>query len=373
MSRSAARVLLSGYYGFGNFGDEAILRVFVDQWRQRRPDDAIAVLSATPEATAKAYGVAGVARMTPSAVIDAIHSADLVVSGGGGLLQSSTSLRSLLYYTGIIREAHRAGRAVAIFAQGIGPLDFIGKQVVKRTCGDADLAIVRDEASAALLRPLVPRVPVDVAADPVFLAASEVSPVAAAALDREGVSNLSGDLVAVVVRRSPLLARVANELAAAVDRFSSEYGANVVFVPFQRPDDAEAAIDVIRRCKSAPTLLDGGYDLDVMTALFSRCAAVVAMRLHALILAARLSVPFLAIPYDPKVAALTLALSYPLQSLDRGIAGAPLVDALWSQAPAISRDLTSTVAGLEIRAADGFDRLAALAEGAASRTLKRPQ
>jgi len=364
MTQTPARLLLSGYYGFGNFGDEAILRVFVDQWRARRPDDSIVVLSADPRETASTYGVRAAERMNAHVVGQAIREADLVVSGGGGLLQSATSLRSLLYYTGIIREAKRAGRKTAIFAQGVGPLDFLGKQVVKRTCFDVDLAVVRDDASAALLAPLVPKVKVHVAADPVFLASPVVEAASTEALEREGVTNVGGDLVTVVVRKSPLTERIAGELAAGIDRLSKEHRAHVVFVPLQRPEDAEAAIDVIRRCKTAPTLLGGGYDLPTMTALFARSAAVISMRLHALILAARLGVPMLAIPYDPKVSALLASLSYPLPPLERGVAGPKLFDRLWADRAALASSLAGSKDSMAQRAASGFDRLAELAEGA---------
>jgi polysaccharide pyruvyl transferase CsaB len=370
MTGDPARLLLSGYYGFGNFGDEAILRVFVDQWRARRPDDTITVLSGNPMQTASAYGVEAMPRLNPRDVADAIKRSHIVVSGGGGLLQNATSLRSLLYYTGIIREAKRAGRKAAIFAQGVGPLDFIGKQVVKRTCGDVDMAIVRDDDSAALLQPLVPRVPVEVAADPVFLTPTAIAPESVAALGREGVTKVEGDLVTVVVRKSPLLDRIAGELAAGIDRLSSAHGAHVVFVPLQRPDDAEAAIDVIRRCKTAPTLLGGGYDMPTMSALFARSAAVVSMRLHALILAARLAVPMLAIPYDPKVTALLRMLSYPLPALERGTAGAKLFDQLWEDRASLAAHLASVVEPVVRRATTGFDRLAQLAEGAVAEALK---
>jgi len=373
MTGRPARLLLSGYYGFGNFGDEAILRVFVDQWRTRRGRDTIAVLSANPPATASAFGVDAVPRMSPKAIGEAIRSTDLLVSGGGGLLQSATSLRSLLYYTGIIREAKRAGRKAAIFAQGVGPLDFFGKQVVKRTCSDVDLALVRDEASATLLRALLPNLPVHVTADPVFLAADERGPDAHPVLAREGVAGVGGDLVAVVVRKSPLLDRIAGELAAGIDRVTTAHGAQVVFLPLQRPDDAEAAIDVIRRCKTAPTLLGGGYDLAAMTALVARCAAIVSMRLHALILAARLAVPFLPILYDPKIAALVGELRYPLPPFERRASGAASFDRLWAERPALRAHLAATVDTLVRRAADGFDRLAFLAEGAVAEALKQPQ
>ena len=371
MTDSPSRLLLSGYYGFGNFGDEAILRVFVDEWRSRRPTDELAVLSATPAQTSSDYGVKSVARADMRAVAAAIRNSDLVVSGGGGLLQNATSLRSLLYYTGIIREATRAGRATAIFAQGIGPLDFFGKQIVKRTCGDIAMALVRDAASAALLQPLLPRVPVQLAADPVFLASGAVAPSAEALLERDGVARDGGPLVTVVVRRSPMLERVVRELASGIDRLARAHGARVVFVPFQRPDDAEAAIDVIRRCKTAPTLLDGGYDLPTMSALFARSEAIVSMRLHALILAASIGVPFLAIPYDPKVRALLDELAYPLPPLDRGTSGGALCDRLWAERQTLPSTLRTSVAPLRKRAADAFDTLANLAGGQAGLALKR--
>jgi polysaccharide pyruvyl transferase CsaB len=363
MTDVKARLLLSGYYGFGNFGDEAILRVFVDEWRKRRPGDEICVLSANPPQTVSTFGVDAVPRMSPHAVGEAIRRAHVLVSGGGGLLQTATSLRSLLYYTGIIREAKRAGRKAVIFGAGIGPLDFIGKQIVRRACADVDMAIVRDAASAALLQPLLPRVTVEVAADPVFLASKEVTPATAALLEREGLANVDERLVAVIVRKSALLDRVGAELSAGIDKLSQERGAHVIFVPMQRPHDAEAAIEVIRRCKSAPTLLGGGYDLPVMTALVSRCAAVVSMRLHALILAARMGIPFLPIPYDPKVTALSETLAYPLPPLERRASGPALFDRLWKDREKLASHLAGVVPPVAARAGVGFDRLAELAEG----------
>lgn len=357
------RILISGYYGFGNFGDETILRVIVDEMRARRPGDSISVLSADPVQTASTFGVAAIPRMNASAVSTAIRNCDVLVSGGGGLLQDATSLRSLLYYTGVIREAKRAGRKCAIFAQGIGPLDFLGKQVVKRTCGDVGLAIVRDAQSAALLQPLVPRVHVEVGADPVFLAPENAPPPAREALVREGITDASGEIITVVVRKSSMLPRIALALAAGIDRMAERLGVHAVFVPLQRPDDVEAAIDVIRRCKSAPTLLGGPHDLPAMTALLRRSAAVISMRLHALVLAARLRVPLLAIPYDPKVSALLDELHYPLPPLDRGSTGPPLFDRLWDERASLAASLGAAVEPLSRRASYAFDRLAEFAGG----------
>src|SRR3989442_1306358 len=57
-----SRVVLSGYYGFNNLGDDAVLAATVDALRARRPDVEIAVLSGAPQATGRAFDVEGVPR-----------------------------------------------------------------------------------------------------------------------------------------------------------------------------------------------------------------------------------------------------------------------------------------------------------------------
>jgi polysaccharide pyruvyl transferase CsaB len=302
--------------------------------------------------------------MAWGAVASAVRAADVVVSGGGGLLQSATSLRSLLYYASIIREAKRAGRKAVIFAQGIGPLNYFGREVVKRACAHVDLATVRDETSQGTLAALLPNVQVRLSADPVFLAPAEASAATRQSLAREGLRDDLGELVAVVVRRGPALDQVMEKLAAVVDRLALMYGANVVFVPLQPPHDADAAAAVIRRCKSTPVLMTGGYDLPAMTALLARCSAVISMRLHALILAARLGVPFLSVPYDPKIGALANSLAYPLAPLARDSRADELTDHLWLQRDALRAHLGERVPALQARAALAFDWLQALVEGA---------
>ncbi|HEV2036960.1 MAG TPA: polysaccharide pyruvyl transferase CsaB [Candidatus Eremiobacteraceae bacterium] len=365
MSAAGARLLLSGYYGFDNFGDEAILQIFVSEWRRRRSADLLRVLSGSPTQTQR-LGVEAVPRTSVARIADLLRHTDVFVSGGGGLLQSSTSLRSLLYYAGLIHEAKSCGAAAVIFAQGIGPLSLMGKQIVKHSCGGVDLAIVRDEASAQLMCQLVPRTDVRVAADPVFLAPDAVPEDKERALADEGIIG-TGDLVAVVVRPSRVLEKISGEIARVVDVLASRCGAQVIFVPFQRTTDVEAAVSIIRRCRTAPVLVGGGYDLATMTALFKRCTAVVGMRLHALILAARLGVPFLAVPYDPKIVALCQSLRYPLAPLQAGTAD-ELTESLWAKRGALSAHLHDAAQTQAAMASKAFDWLQELVERAAEKT-----
>ena len=58
---------------------------------------------------------------------------------------------------------------------------------------------------------------------------------------------------------------------------------------------------MIAKCASKPMLvpLDG---LSEIAGVLARAHLVIGVRLHSLILAARLGIPFLHVPYDPKVA-----------------------------------------------------------------------
>src|SRR5690606_1204337 len=87
-------VLLSGYYGFGNAGDEAILEMVVSALRTGAPDVPFRVLTADPEGTARRLVALGlltapeaheaVAARGPLQALGEVARAGLLVSGAGG-------------------------------------------------------------------------------------------------------------------------------------------------------------------------------------------------------------------------------------------------------------------------------------------------
>ncbi len=343
------RFLLSGYYGFGNLGDEAILGRIVPRLKTQYPHADIDVLSERPSETARDFGVASTPRADLGAVRRAIDRCDVFLSGGGGLLQNATSFKSLLYYAGLIRTAVHARKKAMIFAQSIGPLDFWGKQTVRECCRGIDAATVRDERSRELLASLVSGSPIERTADPVFL---YDPPEKAPDLRPYGLESVPGDdnrsgapLVVVAVRKTNHFDVVAATIASAVDRLSNQYGAAVAFIPFSGQADAEAATTVIRKCRSRPALVELP-DLDSVAAAIARADLVIGVRLHALILAIRLGVPFLAVAYDPKNLGLCEDIAYPLDPLwsapplgKTNPKAGDIVDAAWQRRPELAAHL----------------------------------
>jgi len=328
--------------------------------RGRYPYAAIDVLSADPEQTAHELRIEATPRAKAGAVRAAIDRADVVLSGGGGLLQNATSLRSLVYYAGILRAAIRGERKTMIFAQSVGPLDFFGKAVVRDLCKGVSRATVRDARSAALLRELLKGTPVEQTADPVFL---YEPPQTSDDLARHGIEENGVPLVVVCVRPSQRVNEGARVIARAVDRIEAT-GAQVVFLPLGGVPDAEVSTAVIRRCKSSPALLPVS-SLEEAASILRGAHAVIGMRLHALIFAIRYAVPFLAIPYDPKVSSLCEDIDYPIAPLwVPGAKKAPddaqideLVDRFFAEHGALREALMQTGPRMRALAARNFEVL----------------
>nr|WP_316046858.1 polysaccharide pyruvyl transferase family protein [Planococcus glaciei] len=99
------RIVLSGYYGFDNVGDEAILYAIIQSLKEYYPEIGIVVLSNKPEKTARTYGVEAVNRWNVAEVAKAIKAADGLISGGGSLLQDETGRKSIPYYAGVMKIA----------------------------------------------------------------------------------------------------------------------------------------------------------------------------------------------------------------------------------------------------------------------------
>ena len=118
MDRDVCRLVLSGYYGFDNSGDEAVLQSILLALRAEGEAAGIRVepivLSGNPDRTRRMYGVEAVHRMKPTELLKAIRRCDGVISGGGSLLQDATGKLSIPYYLGVLKLAQWLGKPTYI-------------------------------------------------------------------------------------------------------------------------------------------------------------------------------------------------------------------------------------------------------------------
>ena len=144
-------VLVSGYYGFNNTGDEAMIETFSIELAKR--NYKLIVLSSNPEKTKELYNVEAYDRYNLFEVVKAIKKADIVVSGGGTLFQDITSRKSIWYYLGIVWLAQFLKKKVCIAYQGMGPLTTdLYRKMTKKLLNKKSVKLValRDEMKREL-------------------------------------------------------------------------------------------------------------------------------------------------------------------------------------------------------------------------------
>lgn len=329
------KVVLSGYFGFGNAGDEAILAAEVAALRQLIPDIEITVLSGNPSETAATYQVEAVPRGNVAAVWRALSSADLLISGGGSLLQDITSNRSIPYYLGVVALAKTLGKKVMLYANGVGPISHPFNRLLVRCLGNwVDLITVRDAGSKDTLKRLgVSRPPVVLTADAVFTLSPAAREVAEDVLQRGGV-GLDRPRLGVSVRQWRGLEEYKEILSLAIDSFAQSHNFQVVFLPLQHPDDVVASEEVLSFMTAPGVIIRERCDVPTTMALYGAMDMVLGMRLHALVFAALQAVPHVGIVYDPKVASFLDIVQQPVggmvDNLD-GIGIAHQMACLWEQ------------------------------------------
>jgi polysaccharide pyruvyl transferase WcaK-like protein len=408
-----SRLLISGFYGFDNAGDEAVLAAMVQLFREQQPEVDLTVLSAAPDATRRLHGVEALPRMARHTVGAAIASCDLFVSGGGSLLQDATSARSPLYYLALIYLATRAKKPVALYCQGIGPLRRLAlRRLTRLVLNRVSPITVRDAESARELerlgvgcepvplfgtaevgerggevlrswpqvhdastappphRPTIPsphhlatslsqskRPPVYIAADPVFA----LSPAPDFDAGRWLPPLPDHGWLGVSVRPWPGLEAMLPRLAEALRHVETETGLKPLLLPLQWDMDQPV-------CERLATLVSGvamlkapGLDPRGWLALVGGLRGLVAMRLHALIFAASQGIPLTGIAYDPKITALLERLG------DRPAATVQTFDAA-QFCERVCSALTDAAASAQRR--DAMDGMAAAARRATALTLE---
>jgi len=313
MSEQPLSILLAGYFGFDNAGDEAIFESVVENFRRLHPSAHLKALVQDPQ-TARRLNVEAVPRKDLAKVWKAMRGSDLFVLGGGGLFQDVTGPGSVFYYGGLLGLAKLAGCPSVFFCQGYGPINgTLQKVFTRQVLRLPKLITVRDEESRAELEELgLPAGSVHLSADPALLLSPlEINDMRAILSEEDllvelGRSELPngqlssvGPLVAVTVRPWPGLPL--EELASALKGFRKETSARYLLLPFQPERDLEPSRRLVSLLDGEARLLERPLQPKALTGILACCDMVIGMRLHSLILATVGNPPLYGLSYDPKV------------------------------------------------------------------------
>ena len=298
------KILISGYYGFNNIGDESILRTVIDNLREKLPGAEITVLSQDPAATMDKYQVNAAPRMSLRSIFRCVVQCDLLLSGGGSLLQDATSGRSILYYLFILKLAQLLGKKTFIYSQGIGPINSPrNRRLTARILKKASGIVVRDSRSRDLLIDIgVPEDRIHVTADPVIRVKKADPAIGLEILRQEGCPRNPERLTVgwAVKARKPDPAFF-EEIRKAILWLREEYNADSVLIPFFHSEDVAVCETIANALPGQVGCLRQKYLSEETLSIIGNMDVLVGIRLHSLIYAAVMGIPMIGISYDPKV------------------------------------------------------------------------
>ncbi len=325
--KRSSDVVISGYYGFGNMGDDSILETIIAKLKREAPGIEICALTRYPRENCVTFGVRCISRTNIFAIIREMKHSNVLISGGGSLFQDSTSSKSLKYYAFIVNLAKKMGMKTYIYSNGVGMIySDKNKRLTAKTVSGADRVTVRDVSSFEELVSIgVDKNHIGLSADPAFMMETNKTS-ASEVMKKYGISGDKGYFV-VSLRRFEGLQKAAydenvlleNVLASCAET-AKKYSLRPVFVSMQPALDGEISYNACRDMREkygiddavaiAPEngrellcILNGG-EAD------NGAVFVCSMRLHTLIYACRAAVPVIGLSLDPKIDAFTASIKH---------------------------------------------------------------
>ena len=314
------KALLLGYYGARNLGDDMMLHCIL-QWLSMQ-GMSVTVVSEDPPETEKRFSVPVIRNVALMGqwgwwdswfrghalrLIGMIRSHDVLVVGGD-LIRDDKGWRTFWYTIEKVIVALVFGKKVYLLNIGIvGPATVMGKMVLRFVLKRCSKIIVRDESSfrtciqlgnrdSCILQPDI------VLSLPSFLGEGNSAPVK---------TNIPYVLVCLRMEPNDFGTYPFGEieiaaLASALDEVSMNSDSKVIFIPFQYDQNNDdnlihhKIVQKMQRRESAG-IEEWCSDLRRLSEIFRGASCVVAMRLHAAVLAVACRRPVVVMPYDRKV------------------------------------------------------------------------
>lgn len=308
-------VLLVGYYGFGNLGDELLAESAISLLQSAGiPRGRIAMLSAVPQQTSIRLGIKAFNRWKITEVYGALKKSRSMLLGGGGLFQDSTSVKSCLYYWGITVIAKICGARPWAVGQSIGPLrSVLAQWLAKNAFASCLYRGVRDSKSLTWLhaRGL----------------SGEQSPDLVMGIEVKPVSE-HGSVLLLNLRSG--YGAMAENAAREAQSFAVQNQLLIRGIALAKEDEALLWEFKLKNILKLDELVLAETLEDFENAAIGSTYAI-GMRLHFLILSLLAGLKCCAVPYDPKVNSLALEYNIPMVDLSgAGIAFSEAWRGAWS-------------------------------------------
>ena len=305
------RILVCGWAGAGNVGDELLISAVVDCLRSAGAAPVVA--SRDPTTTSGLHGVKSVA-WGPWGWRRALSKRkgsgwggpiDGVCVGPGGIIQDWTSYWSLPAHLLAPLRLARRGKPVVGVGLGAEPLRRRSSRRMLRSVLQGSLVVVRDSASAAAMA--AAGVDATVGADLVF------------GLDLAGLERRPEIVVAVGADAAPGRLRPASRrlttvepslVAAALGALAERVDASIVLACFRGAPDREYAQLLASRIRQHTEIL--GPDIDGQVDRVRSARLLVSSRYHPVVIAARSGTPAIVCSTEAKLNSLVAQLDSPL-------------------------------------------------------------
>ena len=402
--KSEYDMIISGYYGFDNIGDDAMLKGIVEGIRGVKPEARLAILSKAPIKTALTYRVNAFNRLDFVNTAFLMKNTLLFIHGGGNIIQDSTSTRSLFFYLALTLMAKLTDVKVMFFGNGFGPLNKpFNRRISGKVINGADVITVREKLSLGELKSLeVTRPAIRLTADPAllvcepapdqvvdnlfanegipagmryvgfsireYLGASEGGDDETDANDKRRIRKQFGK------KRAGATESYLIEIAKAADDFCLAHDVIPVFLPTEYPRDVRQIEKVLGLMKIKGYMIKNIYTVPEVLGIVSKMEMMVAMRLHALIFAANLGVPVISLEYQPKIAGFINYINQPSAGRIENIeydALRRLMENVWNDRNEIKEALKAMMAELRSKASDNIIIASELLEAAVAEDKRK--
>jgi len=297
------KITIAAWIGSNNLGDELILMSLLNQLQANGVAlEDITAISKAPKMTSERFAINSIDHFSLFGVFNAIRNSDILIFGGGGILQDDTSIWNLPYHLSRIWIAQILGKKIITVGVGAGPIDTkLGRWLTRNTFNNKKFLFVRDVESKELLASIGIS-NITVGPDLVFSLPRINLPAKGYIAAALRPYSPKGGLLPVSMRNSKSDDGFLIDIAKALDETSIKAGLPIRFISFDSDKDVEfqqkiAALMNTEVTFSTPSPSDVADEI-------GGANVVIGMRFHSAVLAILAGRPSVLIGYSPKVKSL---------------------------------------------------------------------